>query len=670
MCLNKKQIMKTNTIPAIATANYRFLSVFQMQTLLVITLLILGLNNVTAQIKEYTQPSWMFGVAVGTNSNFYRGATFMLNEGFTPPTAFHNGLGIGFFIAPNIEYHKPGTRLGFQFQVGYDSREGKFNQVTTPCNCPADLETKLSYISIEPSFRLAPFRSNLYLYGGPRFAFIQNKSFTYIQGINPDYPLQVQNSAIKSDFSAVNNTLVSMQIGLGYDIPLHATKSKTQFILSPFASYHPYFGQNPRSVETWNISTVRFGVVLKFGQGHLIEKMIDEIVSFSIVSPTPSTYSRVVREVFPIRNYVFFNLNDTEIPNRYIILSKNEVTNFRSDQVPFIIPKNMSGRSERQMIVYYNILNILGDRMVKYPETKITLVGSSENGPQEGILMAQNIKNYLTTIFEIKEIRIALEGRNKPEHPSETTGGTRELKLLREGDQRVSIESDSSELLMEFQTGKNTPLKPIEIIHNSNDDIVFNVLGAEENLKSWSVEISDNSGTIQKFGPYKNKEVTISRTSITNTSEKSDYKVKMTGITNSGKTIYQESTMNLTPLIIPVIQESIRFSIIYEFNESKSIAIYETYLTKIVTPKIPKNSTVTITGHTDIIGATDYNQELSLARANDVKSILEKSLAALGRTDVSFKIRGEGENQKLAPFENNYPEERFYNRTVVIDISQ
>jgi len=35
---------------------------------------------------------------------------------------------------------------------------------------------------------------------------------------------------------------------------------------------------------------------------------------------------------------------------------------------------------------------------------------------------------------------------------------------------------------------------------------------------------------------------------------------------------------------------------------------------------------------------------------------------------VKFQVRGEGENEKLAPFENKYPEERFYNRTVIIDI--
>ena len=63
----------------------------------------------------------------------------------------------------------------------------------------------------------------------------------------------------------------------------------------------------------------------------------------------------------------------------------------------------MSGRSERQMLVYYNILNILGDRMVKNPNTTVTLVGSSNNGRQEGLVMAQNIKNYLVTVFEIKD---------------------------------------------------------------------------------------------------------------------------------------------------------------------------------------------------------------------------------------------------------------------------
>jgi outer membrane protein OmpA-like peptidoglycan-associated protein len=541
----------------------------------------------------------------------------------------------------------------------------------TPCDYPADLETKLSYITIEPSLRFAPFKSNFYLYGGPRFAFIQDKSFTYKQGTNPNFPLQEANPDVKGDFSDMNKNIISMQIGLGYDIPLNGTTSKTQFVLSPFVAYHPYFGQNPRDVETWNITTVRTGAVLKFGQGKLIETPATGEVSFSSTPPTNVATIKVVREVFPLRNYVFFNETSTAIPNRYVILNKSEVKDFKEDQVQFKTPNTVSGRSERQMLVYYNILNILGDRMVKNSNTKITLVGSSENGRQEGTVMAQNIKTYLVTVFEINENRIAVEGRDKPAVPSEQIGGTKELGLLREGDRRVSIESNSPELLMEFQSGKNAPLKPIEIVtgnQNPSNDVIFDVKGAEESLSFWTLQIIDEKGKTQNYGPYTQEQVSIPRKTIMGNQPEGNYKTIMTGTTKTGKVINQESTMFLTPYVAPMVQESIRFSVIYEFNESKAISIYDKYLTKIVAPKIPQNGTVIITGHTDVIGEVDYNKNLSLARANDVKSILEKSLTASGRTDVKFQVRGEGENEKLAPFENKYPEERFYNRTVIIDI--
>jgi len=47
---------------------------------------------------------------------------------------------------------------------------------------------------------------------------------------------------------------------------------------------------------------------------------------------------------------------------------------------------------------------------------------------------------------------------------------------------------------------------------------------------------------------------------------------------------------------------------------------------------------------------------------------MEASLTKAGRTDVTFEVTGYGEDEKTAPFENKYPEERFYNRTVIIDI--
>ena len=150
---------------------------------------------------------------------------------------------------------------------------------------------------------------------------------------------------------------------------------------------------------------------------------------------------------------MFFDLGSTEIPERYVLISKSKVNDFKEDQLEQFKPPKLSGRSNREMIVYYNILNILGDRLGKYPNSSITLVGSSENGPQEGRIMANSVKSYLVDVFGINTSRIAIEGREKPIIPSEQPGATLDLDLLRQGDRRVSIESSSPDLLMEFQSG-------------------------------------------------------------------------------------------------------------------------------------------------------------------------------------------------------------------------
>jgi outer membrane protein OmpA-like peptidoglycan-associated protein len=495
----------------------------------------------------------------------------------------------------------------------------------------------------------------------------------YQQGINPAYPAQTQNPDVAGDFSQVEKTVYSMQIGMGYDFEFSSPTKKTKFIISPFVSYQPYFGQNPRSIETWNISTVRAGVAFKLGKGKKTETLPvkDGEIQFSISMPENTLVDNRIREVFPLRNYIFFNLGINEIPNRYILLDNEQAKNFKEEQVQFTTVKNNPGRSEKQMLVYYNVLNILGDRMQKNPASTIKLVGSSELGPANGVIMAEAVKKYLVEIFGIASYRFAIEGRTKPTIPSEQPGGTSELVLLREGDQRVTIETTSLALLMEFQSG-DAPLKPVEIYTQQSktnpDDISFNVGNSKEVLSSWIVSLKDENGKTSTFGPYSEDKIILSKNLILNNQKQGNFNVTLMGTTLTGKTIVKENKVKILPFIQPKINESLRFSVIYEFNESKSITLYKDYLAEIVVPKIPIGGKVIIKGYTDIIGEGNYNQKLSLARANDVKQILETSLAKAGRYDVKFQVNGYGENPDYLLFENNYPEERFYNRTVVIDI--
>jgi len=657
----------------------------------VIFLMIAGTQTqVQAQESAYTKPLLWFGVAAGANLNFYNGSTQELNEDLTVPTVFHEGMGLGLFAAPEFEIYRPGTLFGFMLEAGYDSRKGTFDEMSTPCNCPADLNAKITYITIEPSLKFAPFKSGFYLFGGPRIAFTQSKSFTYSLGVNPAYPDQEPWPDVNGDFSNVNSNLVSMQIGAGWDIPLTSDMSRTQLVFSPFVSFHPYFGQDPRSIETWNVTTVRAGAAIKIGRGRSVKEKIAKVsdepvvidpieaelllekVRFTVYAPENIPVKRTVKEIFPIRNYIFFDLGSTEIPNRYVKLKKDQVKDFKEDPMELPTPENYSGRSERQMIVYYNILNILGDRMGKNPSTTIKLIGASEDGPADGLKMAESVKTYLVDVFSIAPARIATEGRDKPKLPSEQAGQTTELALHLEGDRRVSIESSSPVLLMEFQNGPDAPLKPIvvNVIEEAPIDsyVSFFADGSKESFESWSMEITDDNGLVQKHGPYSVEYVTIPGKAILGTNKEGTYHVKMIGTTKNGFRVEKDTVVHMVLWAPPVNNEVMRFSVLYGFNESKANAMYEKYISDVIVPKIPAGGTVVIHGHTDMIGDAAYNQKLSLARANDVKGIIETTLAGNNRRDVKFVVMGMGEDLNSAPFENKFPEERFYNRTVIIDL--
>ena len=629
----------------------------------------------TIEVK-YAKPSWYFGAAAGANFNFYRGSTQQMNESFRSPKTFHDGFGAGLFIAPLLEYRPADSRWGVMLQAGYDSRKGDFDQVLTACDCPADLSTNLSYITVEPSLRFAPFKSNFYVYGGPRLAFNLDKAFTYQLGVNPAFPEQEANTAVKGDFDNIEKTIISMQIGAGYDIPLSTDANKTQFVLSPFVSFQPYFGQNPRSTETWNNTTVRAGVALKFGQGKNIQEATDmkadKEVSFSVNSPSNVPGEVRLTEIFPLRNYVYFNTGSNEISNRYVLLSKDQVKDFKEDQLEVITTKNLSDRSKRQMTVYYNILNILGDRMQKNPNATISLVGSSEQGPADGLAMSESIKTYLVDVFAINPSRISTKGQTKPNIPGVQPGGTLELELLREGDRRVSIESTSPALLMEFQSGADAQLKPVRIVPlqeaPASSYVTFNNKGAGEALSTWSLQLTDEQGKTQSFGPYTEEEVSIPGKAILGSRPEGDFKAKMIGQTKSGVVVEHEAPVHVVLWTPAKTQEGLRYSIIYEFNKAKAISIYEKYLTDVIAPKIPVGATVIVHGHTDVIGGEDHNRDLSIARANDVKNILESALSKANRKDVKFELNGFGEDENKSPFENKTPEERSYNRTVIIDI--
>ncbi|MGZ3820788.1 MAG: OmpA family protein, partial [Mucilaginibacter sp.] len=576
------------------------------------------------------------------------------------------GKGVRPYGSLLMEY-RPGRIWGVMLNVGYDGRGAKLDDVVAPCNCPATLKTDMSYVSIEPSVRLGFNKTDLYFFAGPRVALGLQKGYSYTQLRQPN---------TNGDLSAMHNTLFSGQVGVGYDIPISSTKSATKVSLSPFVSYHPYFGQEPRSIESLSVSTVRMGIALKFGKGHkaiikdapiVVAAAIPEII-FSVRAPKAVPLKREVSETLPLLNAVFFDEGSTEIPARYITLTKDQASGFKEETLQKGPSENMAGRSAGQLNVYHNALNILGDRLRSNPGATISLIGASAKGPRDAKAFAESIKLYLVTAFGIDGSRITTQGNFKPQPPSAQPGGTKELVLLHAEDRRVDIESTSPELLLEVGGGMMKPVQYTSVQTDPMDShVVLTVDSAKELLKSWSIEVTDSKGIVQHYGPFTNVQESVPGTTILGDSPDGDYKIVMVAETKTGSTVRKEGTVHLIRQD-NVVPKGLRYSIVFDFDKAKTIDSYTKFLTEVVSPLISDGSTVIIHGHTDNVGDGDYNQKLSVNRAQQTQKIIENAITKLGRNDVKFETFGFGEEQSHSPFENNLPEERFYNRTVIIDI--
>lgn len=649
----------------------RYRTFFQRSAFAFLMVLTAGQKPIQAQEVRRSEPTWWFGATGAGNANFYRGTTQVLNGTEMSLAPFHKGSGIGFYAGLLAEY-RPGPVWGAMLNVGYDDRRGAFDTAMSACNCPADLSISLAYLTVAPSLRVAPFSSGFFLFAGPRFGYNLSNSFTLRQEGKPGY-------IVEGKLENMRTTVVSGEIGLGVDLPLSSATSSTQVSFSPFVSFHPYFGQNPRSTESWNITTFRLGAAIKIGRGKVVPPLPPPVVlppvmarevTFAISAPTVISPPRRVRETFPLRNHVYFDAASKEIPGRYNRLTPSEAAGFSELQLHSVQTADLAGRSARQLAVYHNILNILGDRMRNQPGSTVSLIGASAQGPAGGNELAMSVKRYLMASFGISAARIMTEGRSKPSIPSERPGLTQDVALRRAEDRRVDIESTSPALLMQVG-GPSDMLRPVQIMGDQQDavdsKVTFTVTPATELLSAWSLEVTDSQAGLQVFGPFTRDRETIPARTILGSDTEGDYHVVMVGQTKEGRAVRKEGRVHLAVGQTPE-PDVRRFSVLFDFDRSNTLKMYESFLATVVAPQIQSGGLVVIRGHTDVVGNDAYNKSLSQDRALDAERILRAALARAGTGGVTFQTRGFGEDTGLAPFDNRVPEGRFYNRTVIIDL--
>lgn len=420
-------------------------------------------KQVHAQTEPRIQPTWWFGESGAANFNFYRGTTQGINKDLTVPTAFHKGYAIKPYASVLIEY-RPSKTWGAMLNVAYDNRGAKFDSVMAPCDCPANLSANISYVSIEPSIRINPFRKiPFYVFGGPTISFVVEKEFVYTQE---------KQTEKRGDWSDIRNTVFSFQAGAGIDIPVSKKDARTQLVIAPFASVQSDLGRNPRATESWSLYSYRAGLALKIGvskkkaaitKTEIVERIINIHDTITVthtvtvpaanvpalinpnnagaISPGDISYvSNNISETFPLLNVVFFEEHDTAIPGRYVALTKQDAAAFSELTLLTARPGYLDNlRSQRQLAVYHNILNIIGSRM-RANRSAITLTGSGATR-EEGLQMATSLQHYLTEQFGIDASRIERRAKTNAKQPGEAS--------QKPGQRNVSITSADETLLQQ-----------------------------------------------------------------------------------------------------------------------------------------------------------------------------------------------------------------------------
>ncbi len=366
----------------------------------------------------------------------------------------------------------------------------------------------------------------------------------------------------------------------------------------------------------------------------------------------------IIRETFPMLNYVFFDQGSSILPDRYVRLTPEGLQNF-----------DESGIEGGALDFYYNVLNIVGSRMRALPDVTLTVTGYLNNTGVErrnatlAADRAEAVREYLQTLWGIDAERITVVAGALPPVPSSLRD-----TLGQAENRRVELTSDSWDLL-----------RPVNFVRRiagvTPPDVVFTpTVEAEEGLASWVLSIEQEG---KEFDTRKGSQMerTI-RWNWKNTrgelpASSGDLTCRFLVTDRAGdasvsepqrihvREVTRERRQNVSIGEGGITKERISL-ILFPFDVAepgdRNTRIMEAY----VYPRLTEGAAVTVNGYTDIIGTEEYNQKLSQQRADAVSAELRAHVGTMEEDRV--QSIGQGETAPL--YSNDLPEGRFYNRTV------
>jgi outer membrane protein OmpA-like peptidoglycan-associated protein len=308
--------------------------------------------------------------------------------------------------------------------------------------------------------------------------------------------------------------------------------------------------------------------------------------------------------------------------------------------------------------IYYRILDIIGSRMRKYPDSKLYLKGTqdskeSEVNPDYNIALdrAESVKMYISMKWGIDTNRLICGFLKKATLPTS--------ELYQEGfveNRRVEVSSDNLKILEPVIHTKFAEY----IYENENIEIKPKL---NDNIKSSQIEFILNNNKIKSYTSDSLSNNFNVNDIFENTvlKETDNLRIKYKVINSQNLT---EELQQSIPIKISDNQYEIgRLNlIVFDFDRFDLTEINKSMIENFIKYAVFDKSKVNITGSTDKLGEMNYNMNLSQNRAENVATFLKSIVPNIKINNIK------GIGPSLLKYDNSTPEGRFYSRTVMIEV--
>ncbi|MEY3385488.1 MAG: hypothetical protein RIR53_299, partial [Bacteroidota bacterium] len=381
--------------------------------------------------------------------------------------------------------------------------------------------------------------------------------------------------------------------------------------------------------------------------------------------------------IYSLLPFVFFAQGASALDSRYSQLTSEQANTYTPTTRVALADTSSEGDTKATLELYYNLLNIVGQRMrAEYPNAILTIAGycnnqgSERNATQLSLRRAMALRDYLRSVWQIDTSRlIVTAGLLSPTAASTTMSDVQDRADGHEENRRVELESTVAEVL--------DPVVIIDTLRTVRHPVITALprIISDSSDHSWrliarcgsSTQSQELTGTGSPLPQYMFDSAACSVSGI---SSRREISAVLSAVSDDGRTSADTAHLPIKTVLRTEIMRrtdgdtaQYRYRLTqFQYNDQKLLSAQSSIIQRYITPMLPGNATVQIFGYTDRKGPSELNQKLAADR------VRESQQSFIGRLQLSTMAVGEGDSVVQPPFDNTLPEGRLYNRTVEIKV--